>query len=201
MTGNILFQSKISVNVFKVKIYILKEVKCIAAFVFILQETKSIIKSNWDFGVHLAPIKYVKPRPRGKSSALSLHESRNDMSEARLDNFWNLHENEQNITEIICRVEWGKKVGKNSISFSTKGEKKVVLNRVGVALPPCPHLQPPPSVSATGSVPSTAFGHFCPFQSNYASLNWLTAIVGFLQCTTGSTILPSYQPHSLTTLD
>ena len=43
MTGNTLFESKISINIFKVEIYILKQVN---KFVFMLQEMKAITKSN-----------------------------------------------------------------------------------------------------------------------------------------------------------
>ena len=46
VTGNTLFQSKMSVNVFKLEIYILKWVKNIIAFLFILQEMKALRASE-----------------------------------------------------------------------------------------------------------------------------------------------------------
>ena len=46
MTGNILFQSKVSANVFKVEISILKQAKISTAFVFMLQEMTDVAKSN-----------------------------------------------------------------------------------------------------------------------------------------------------------
>ena len=65
MTGNTLFQSKISVNIFKVKIYILKQVKkFIIAFAFILQEMKAVTKSNWGLGVHLTPPKVCETKTK-----------------------------------------------------------------------------------------------------------------------------------------
>ena len=38
------------------------------AFAFILQEIKAVTKSNRGLGVHLIPLKYVKPRPKGRTS-------------------------------------------------------------------------------------------------------------------------------------
>ena len=85
MTGNTLFQSIMSVNVFKLEIYIIKWVKkIITTFVSI----KALTKSNLGLGVHLTPLKYVKPRPTGKTFTFNLDELRNDMpSETRLENF------------------------------------------------------------------------------------------------------------------
>ena len=58
-------------------------------------------------GVHLTPLKYVKPRPRGKTVSFNLDDLRYDMTrEGRLENFGTFnYENWQNITEIICQVK------------------------------------------------------------------------------------------------
>ena len=40
---------------------------------------KAPTKSNWGLGVHLTPLKYVKPRPTGKTFTFSLDEMKNDM--------------------------------------------------------------------------------------------------------------------------
>ena len=66
--------------------------KIITAFVFILQGRKDVIKSNWGFSVHLAPLNHVKPKPTGRTSAFTLYECKNDMlSEVRMENFWNIN--------------------------------------------------------------------------------------------------------------
>ena len=76
----------------------------ITAFVFILPEMKAVAKSNRGIGVHLVPLKYVKPR--GKTSAFNLHEFRNNMpSEVRLENIWNLNCNKEAsrlYAELLC---------------------------------------------------------------------------------------------------
>ena len=60
-------------NVFKVDIYILKQIKQInTAFGFILQEMEAVTKSNLGLGVRLESLKYVKPRLNGKTSTLNL---------------------------------------------------------------------------------------------------------------------------------
>ena len=88
VTVNTLFQSKITVNVFKVEIYVLKQVKITTAFVFIIQEMKAVTNSNGGLVVHLVSLKYVKTRPTGKAYNFNLHKWRNDMpSKARLENF------------------------------------------------------------------------------------------------------------------
>ena len=66
VTGNTFFQSKMSLNAFKLEIYILKWVKNHHCTCFHITRNESS-KSNWGLGVHLTPLKYVKPRPTGKT--------------------------------------------------------------------------------------------------------------------------------------
>ena len=37
------------------------------------------MKDQRGLGIHLVPLKYVKPRPTGKTSAFNWHKLRNDM--------------------------------------------------------------------------------------------------------------------------
>ena len=94
---------------------------------------KSVTNSNWGFDVHPLPLKCVKPRPWGKTSAFNLHECPNDMlSKSRLEHFlelelWKLAKYYRN--EMLSKVRQNR-IGKIKINYSASA-KMVVLNKVG----------------------------------------------------------------------
>ena len=99
-----------SVNVFKLDIYILKWVKIITAFVFILEDMKALTKSNWGLGVYLTPLKYVKPRLAGKTYFHFGWDEKLYAEQNMAGKYLNCnYENWQNITKILCRAKQDKK--------------------------------------------------------------------------------------------
>ena len=62
MTGNILFQSKVSANVFKVEISILKQAKISTAFGFMLEEMSNDILffGNHSFTSHIIDVSFYQ---------------------------------------------------------------------------------------------------------------------------------------------
>ena len=73
-------------------------------------------------GVHLVPLRYVKPRATGKTLTTNLYELRNDMPiKVRLEIFWTMK-----ISKILQKwyAEQSKvKVGKNCIDLIPKVKK------------------------------------------------------------------------------